>query len=204
VRALNRSSGKQVKQVQERDFFMADQSQSNNQQMIVYMLGAIAVVLLGILIYVVVVWAPQMKSTPSTSSSAADTAAQNIASQMPTAAQNVAFDTKTATKLPAGMTPDKALTAYSTAVMAGKWDTAYNLLPLASKQTYSNASSMGEQVKQYGITGFTQGTAQNSGSDVSIPLTEVTPMGKITYNWIFTKSGNTWYVKERQAAGMGQ
>jgi hypothetical protein len=186
---------------------MADQSQSNNQQTIVYMLGAIAVLLIAIIIYLVFFWGPQSKSASvggNASTAASDQAAQNIASQMPPAAQNVQFDPKTATKLPAGMTPDVALKTYMEDITHSQFAGAYALLPLAQKQSYVSADQYASTVKGYGITGYRLGKSQQSGSDVQIVSEQDTPAMNITYTWVYTKVGNDWYVKSRTMGGTVQ
>lgn len=175
---------------------MPDQTQANNQQLIVYALIAIAVllaVIVGFMIYQNV-QGPQGVSTttPPPTSNATD-----IAKSMPSAAQPVAFDPKTATKLPAGMTPKQALTTYMDDVKTGKYAEAFELLPLAQKNSYGTADAYGQQLKAYGITGSKVGEPQTSGGDVLIVTEQDTPAMNIGYTWTFTKVGSTWYVKSR-------
>lgn len=180
---------------------MSSETQSNQQQIIVYSLVAIAVlltVIVGVLIY------NQMNTIPAptaSSTAAPDAAAQNIASQMPQQAQPVEFDPKTATKLPKGMTPEQAINAYRDNVMAKKWKEAYELLPLAQKNSYGSAEAYGQQVAAYGITGFTIGKPQSSGADVTIVTQQNTKQMNIPYTWTFTKSGDSWYAKSRSMGG---
>ena len=181
---------------------MSDQAQTSNQQVIVYVLIAIAVLLaaiVGIMVY------KNMTQIPApTAASTSDAAAQNIASQMPSQPQAVAFDAKTATKLPAGLTPEKALKTYLQDIMDKKYTEAYSLLPLAQKNSYGTADAYGSQVKQYGITGFKVGTPVSTGTDVSIVSEQDTPQMNISYTWIYTKVGSDWYVKSRAMGGATQ
>lgn len=189
---------------------MPEQTQANNQQVIIYALVAIAVLLaaiVGFMVYQKSTALPApITSTPTTGAAGATATAPSGATAPAgmTAPAPVAFDPKTATKLPAGMTPEQAMKSYSDAVMAGKYDAAFGLLPLASKNSYQNASSMGAQLKPYGITGFKQGTPTASGGDTSIVLEEDTPAMNINYTWTFTKVGGTWYVKGRSMGGTVQ
>jgi hypothetical protein len=118
-----------------------------------------------------------------------------------TAAAPVEFDAKTATKLPAGMTPEQALKAYNEAIMANKFDSAYALLPLAQKTSYGTPDAMGTQIKQYGITGYKIGTPVTNGSDVTIVAQQDTPAMNITYTWTYTKVNGQWFLKSRTMGG---
>jgi hypothetical protein len=184
---------------------MSDQAQSNNQQVIVYALIAIAVLLAVIVGFMVYnnshgVPAPSVSSTVAPS----DTAAANIAAEMPDQPTPVAFDPKTATKLPAGMTPEQALKAYNDDIMSKKFPQAYDLLPLAQKKSYGDADSYGSTVSQYGITGYKLGAPQTAGNDVSIVSEQDTAQMNITYTWTYTKVGKDWYVKSRDMGGAVQ
>lgn len=180
---------------------MPAQTQSSNQQVIIYALIAIAVLLVAIVGFMVY---QQMHAipAPTATSSTTDSTAANIASQMPSSsAAPAAFDTKTATKLPSGLTPQQALDQYSKDVAGAKYADAYNLLPLAQKQSYGSADSYGSQLSQYGITGFKTGKPTTSGSDTTIVQEEDTAEMNITYTWVFTKNGSSWYVKSRTMGG---
>jgi hypothetical protein len=178
---------------------MSDQTQANNQQMIVYALTAIAVllaVIVGFMIYQNIQGSQGVSTTtppPNPSSGPADPS-----SKMPAAAKPVAFDPATATKIPAGMTPKQALTAYMEDVKTGKYTEAYALLPLAQKNSYGTADAYGEQLKAYGITGYKVGEPMTNGSDVLIVTEQDTPAMNIGYTWTFTKTGSTWFVKSRE------
>jgi hypothetical protein len=176
---------------------MSEQTQANNQQMIVYALIAIAVllaVIVGFMIYQNVQGSAGMSTTtPPPTSNASD-----IAAKMPTAAQPVAFDPSTATKLPAGMTPQEALKTYMENVKAGKYAEAFELLPLTQKNSYGTADAYGEQLKAYGITGYKISDPTTNGGDVLIVSEQDTPAMNISYTWTYTKVGSTWYVKSRE------
>ncbi|MDR3686437.1 MAG: hypothetical protein P4L93_05740 [Coriobacteriia bacterium] len=184
---------------------MPDQTQSSNQQVIIYALVAIAVLLaaiVGFMIYQRTTALPSpTASVSSTTAASSSTSAAAPSSAMTAPATNAPFDPKTATKLAAGVTPDAAIKAYSAAVMASDYKTAFGLLPLASKSSYGTSDGMATQLKPYGITGFKQSASTASGADTSIVLEEDTPAMNITYTWVFTKVGNTWYVKGRTMGG---
>jgi hypothetical protein len=182
---------------------MSDQTQANNQQMIVYALTAIAVllaVIVGFMIYQNMQGPSAANSTtpPPTSNDAA-----GIAAKMPPQAQPVAFDPKTATTLPAGMTPKQALTTYMEDVKTGKYAEAYGLLPLAQQKSYGTPDAYGAQLKAYGITGYKVGEPTTNGSDVLIVSEQDTPAMNIGYTWTYTKVGSAWYVKSREMGAAG-
>ena len=185
---------------------MPDQTQSNTQQMMLYALVAIAVLLaaiVGFMIYqrTTAIPAPTGAAATTPAASASAGAATGSTSTGSASVAPAAFDAKTATKLPSGMTPEQALKVYDDAVLANKFDKAYALLPLAQKQSYASPDGMATQVKQYGITGFKLGKPQTQGSDVVIVVETDTPAMNITYTWTFTKDGGNWYVKSRTMGG---
>jgi hypothetical protein len=183
---------------------MPSQEQNNQQQIIVYALVAIAVLLIiivGVMVY------NNMNSVPAptaSSTAAPDAAAQSIAGQMPSPAAPVEFDTKTATKLPAGMTPETALKTYMEDVLSKKWKEAYALLPLAQRNSYGSADAYGQQVAAYGISGYELGKPQSAGTDVTIVSTQKTAQMNISYTWTFTQKDGTWYAKSRAMGGSTQ
>ena len=188
---------------------MPEQSQSNNNQMMVYALIAIAVLLaaiVGFMIYnqqVNKVPSPTVSGlTPGAASTTTD--ANSVAAQMPPTGSTTAptvFDVKTATKLPAGMTPVAALKAYNEDILAGKFADAYKLLPVDKQKSYGSPSSYEQQVKAYGITSYKVGTPSTQGADTVIAAEQVTPEMPITYTWTYTKVGDTWYIKSRVMGG---
>lgn len=182
---------------------MPDQTQSNNQQVMVYALVAIAVLLaaiVGFMIYQRTSAIPQPTAGTTTSTTAAAPQGSSTTPQSASVAP-AEFDAKTATKLPAGTTPEAALKAYNEAILANNFTKAYSLLPLAQKQSYGSPDSMGSQIKQYGISGYKLGKPQSNGADTVIVGEQDTPAMNITYTWTFTKVGDTWYVKSRTMGG---
>ncbi|MBA4370655.1 MAG: hypothetical protein C0418_03635 [Coriobacteriaceae bacterium] len=116
-------------------------------------------------------------------------------------AADVAFDPKTATKVPAGQTPEQYLKGYHEAVVAKKFDVAYKMLPLAQQQSYGDATGYGEQVAAYGITSFELGKATVAGDETVIAATMQTPQMPIAYTWTFKKVGGTLYCAARKMGG---
>jgi hypothetical protein len=190
---------------------MTEETQSNNQQMIVYALIAIAVllaVIVGFMIYQKTTAVPGPTAGAATQQTAADAGAAAGQQQMPPGAASGAaaepFDAKTATKIPSGMTPEQALKSYNELIIAGKFADAYKLLPKDKQVSYGSPEAYAAQVKAYGITSFKTGKPTTQGNDVVIVSEQVTPQMPITYTWTFTKDGSTWIVKSRTMGGTVQ
>jgi len=90
------------------------------------------------------------------------------------AAAPTAFDPKTATKVPAGMTPEAVVKAYLAAVVAGKYEDAYKMLPVDTQKNYGDANAYAAQVKAYGITSGETGKPVENGDTVTVVATQVT------------------------------
>ena len=178
---------------------MSEQTQNNNQQMIVIALVVIAALLaaiVGVVVYQTTKQVPAPVSQQPT-----DPAAQPPAGmgQNPAPAADAPFDAKTATKVPAGMTPETLVRTYLDAVVAGKFADAYKLLPAAN--SYGSVASFESQVKPYGITKGNTGKPVVDGDTVTIAAEQVTPQMPITYTWTFKKVGDQWYVASRTMGG---
>lgn len=182
---------------------MSDQTQSNNSQTIVIALVVVAVLLaslVGVLIYQQSKTAQIAQLTPPAATT--DPAATPPAGMgAPTTGEPVAFDEKTATKVPAGTTVEDYLKAYHEAVVAGKYDVAYKMLPLDKQKSYGDAASYASQVKGYGINGFKLGTTTEEGDSATIVALMENPAMPITYTWVFKKVGDTWFVASRTMGG---
>jgi len=173
---------------------MSEQTQSNNSQTIVIALVVVAVLLaalVGVLVYQQSQAAPAAGQAPAGMGGAAGA----------TGAEAGPFDAKTATKVPAGTTPEAFLKAYHAAVVAGKYDEAYKMLPLDKQKSYGDANSYASQVKGYGITGYKLSKVTESGDSASAVGLMENPAMPITYTWKFKKVGDTWYVESRTMGG---
>jgi len=182
---------------------MSEQTESNPQQMIVIGLIVVAVLLaaiVGVLVYQqsTGVPAPTVSGTGSTTPAPATGGAPV---QPGTTAASTEFDAKTATKVPEGQTPADLIKAYHQAVIDGKYEEAYKMLPLDKQQSYGDSKAYGEQVKAYGITSYEMQPPVESGDTVTISATQVTPQMPIAYTWTFKKVGDTWYVASRTMGG---
>jgi hypothetical protein len=191
---------------------MSEQTQPNSQQTIVIALAVIAVLLaaiVGVLIYqqsqnaklaATSVTAETPAATPSGAPAGMGGSTGGTAGGAAATAPTT-FDAKTATKVPAGMTPVQLVKAYNEAVIAGKFAEAYKLLPVDKQKSYGDATAYGAQVKAYGITTYNMGTPVETADSVSVAAEQVTPQMPITYTWEFKKVGGQWYVASRNMGG---
>jgi len=201
---------------------MTEETQSNNQQMIVIALIVVAVLLAAIV--GVLIWqktsvqgalpSPTANNAASPAG-AADGAAAGAAGggAAPAgmgggsaSAAPTEFDAKTATKVPAGSTPEQMLKAYGSNILAKKYADAYNMLPLDKKKSYGTVAGYEQQVAGYNISDFKTGTPVTAGDTVTIVSSQVTPdmPSGITYTWTFKKVGGQWYVVSRAMGGQVQ
>lgn len=179
---------------------------------LVYILGGVIAVLVafaGYLVYRNLTAVPAVDNTAGQAAAAADAAATAADAAATggttgmagnTAIESSAFDPKTATKVTLA-DPNAHLKAYHDAVVAKKFDTAYEMLPLSMQQRYGDAKSFAEQVAGYGITEYSLGTATTQGDVMTVAATQNTPQMPITYTWTFTKSGGAWYCTDRKMGG---
>jgi len=192
---------------------MSEQTQTS-QNTIVIALVVIAVLLaaiVGVLVYQrsQAIPAPTITGTGATGQTGATT--DSGASGMPGGAPAgmggnassapTEFDAKTATKVPAGMTPEQMIKTYHEDVIAGKFEESYSMLPLDKQQSYGDAKAYGDQVKAYGITGYEAAEPVEDGDTVTIAATMQTPQMPIAYTWTFKKVGDQWYVVSRTMGG---
>jgi len=178
---------------------MSEQTQNNNQQMIVIALVVIAALLAAIVGVVVYQTTKQVPGPAAVAPAATDPAAAAPTGTNPAPAADAPFDAKTATKVPAGMTPETLVRTYLDAVIAGKFAEAYKLLPASN--SYGSAASFESQVKPYGITKGNMGKPAENGDTVTIAAEQVTPQMPITYTWTFKKVGGQWFVASRTMGG---
>ncbi len=182
---------------------MSDQTQSNNSQTIVIALVVVAVLLaalVGVLIYQQSKAASIASVTPP-AATGTDPAAQAPPGMGGTTGEAAPFDEKTATKVPAGTSPEDFLKTYHEDVVAGKYDEAYKMLPIDKQQSYGDAASYGSQVKGYGITGYKLGKATTDGDQTTIVALMENPAMPITYTWTFKKVGDQLFVVSRTMGG---
>lgn len=113
------------------------------------------------------------------------------------------FDPKTATKVAQGMTPEKHVSTYFDAVLAGDYEKAYAMLPRDKQESYGSVESFGEQLAAYGMTEYKIESVVEEGDETQVTATAVMPGGSFQYLWTFVKDGDGWLVKSRTLPGMG-
>jgi hypothetical protein len=170
-----------------------------NDRTVMYLLGVVAVLL--VVIVAIIVVKSQGSSVPTV-----DTATQNPASAGTTsgalpgvgASAGSTFDPKTATKVPSGTTPEQFVKAYYQAILDKKWDVAFKMQPAAS-QANGTAKDFQSTQTSYGMKSFKVVSANVSGDTATVAIEQnLGANGLWGATWTLVKSGDTWYVKERQ------
>jgi hypothetical protein len=169
-----------------------------NRTMLI-LLGTIVVLLVVI---AVIIFTGRSGDTTGTGT-AADTGTTAGTGTMPGATAATPFDPATATKVPAGQTPDEYVKQYFDAIVAGDFATAYALLP-ADKKVAQDEASFTEQLSSYGIAAYTIDDSTTEGDEAQVLATATAPGGAFQYLWTFVKDGENWLVKSRTLPGMGQ
>jgi hypothetical protein len=187
---------------------MSDAPRNSTNTIVIVLVVAVVVLAAGI---GYAIWnnskaVPALTVTPGTTATdpAASSSGTPAGMGSGTAAAPAAFDPKTATKVPAGTTPEQLVKAYHEDIIANKYAEAYKMLPIDKQQSYGDAAAYEAQVKAYGITSYELGKPVESGDTVTIAATQVTPQMPITYTWSFKKVGDQWYVASRTMGGSTQ
>ena len=166
----------------------------------------VVIALLVVIVAIVVLQKPAATVSPvaATGSTGATamggTAATGAMPSQP--ATDVAFDTKTATKVTAGKTPEDHVKAYFDAVVSGDYATAYALLPLDKKAAQDEAT-FAEQLKGYAVQSYKINSAKDTATGAEVNVTATMAGGDFEYLWTFVKDGDTWYLESRTLPGMG-
>lgn len=179
---------------------MSDQ-RMDQQKLVMYLMGAVVVLLVAIIGILVV---QNRQATPVVdTSAAAQTATTSSTTAQTTTATAAAFDPKTATKVASGVTPKKHVEEYFQAIIDGKYEVAFNLLP-TDKKAGTDASAFGQQLKSYGMSAYKITDDKASGDEEVVDASVTTSGGTFGYTWTFVKQGSGWLVKSRVLSGMGQ
>ena len=196
--------------------------QSQNQKYLVIGLAVVALVLAGVVAWLVLgsnnsgnpaspattdLGAAQQQGQvpagqPSTATAGGAPAGSPMggAAAAPQAPAN--FDPKSATKVPAGSDPKKFVDEYYAAVMKKDYATAFKHLP-ADKQTGSNPDALKQQIEGYGITGYEITGASQQGDQYSVAADQKTSSyGTFSNTWVFVKNGNVWVLQSKAVTGM--
>ena len=167
---------------------------------IVYiLLGVIVVLLIGV-VAAIALQGPAKTASPT---AAAPTAPAATPPTGMTTATEDTFDPATATRVPAGETPEVFVETYFKDLVSKNYEDAYNRLP-AAKKAAQDLQSFSDQIAGYGITGYEMGATTTVGEDTKVTCSAVTSAGNFAYDWTFTKVDGEWVVKARVLGGMGQ
>jgi hypothetical protein len=174
---------------------------------VIIALVVVAVLLVGGLGYLI--WnnsqklpAPTLTGTTSNSASSATTSTGSGATGS-TSLVPAEFDEKSATKLPAGTTPEKWVDEYYAAADKGDWQTAFDHLPTLKQKDYVSADGLKQQVSGYGVVGYKITSATEQGDQAKVTVDQQTSQyGTFENTWVFEKSGSTWVVAGKAVTGM--
>jgi hypothetical protein len=169
---------------------------------VVYLLGGIAVLLVVLL---AVLFYRGQGSTAVPDATAPGTSTEtSTPPSMPGVGSSTGaeFDPATATKVPAGETPEAYMKRYYQAIIDKKFDIAFKMQP-ATSQVNGTVDDFGATQTGYGYTAFSVVGASTQGdtSTVSADLT-LGANGNWSVDWVFVKVGGTWLVKERSKIAM--
>ena len=95
------------------------------------------------------------------------------------------------------MTPAQALDAYNSALLAGRYDEAFALLPQTLQDGYAGPTAYGEQMRAYEITACEAGAPIEEGDEVRIESRMTAKGLELLYTWTYVKFGDAWLVKSR-------
>jgi len=176
---------------------MMEETNTAPNRTVLILLGVIVLLLLAIVAFFVLDNGDD--GTPTATGETTTTATTG----MPTTTASGPFDPATATKVPAGETPEQYVTAYFDAVVAGDFQTAYDRLP-ADKKAAQDVNAFASQLTGYGVSAFTIDSATEEGEEAQVTATASMAGGSFQYLWTFVKDGDGWLVKSRTLPGMGQ
>lgn len=173
------------------------ETQSNTNRTVMYLLGAIVLLLI---VLVAVVYARQpapVASNPGEPAVAATSTA------MPGLNPSTGdFDKATATKVPSSQDPKAFVSVYYQAILDKKYDEAFKMQPAKSQTGQTVEGFQGTQ-QLYGMTSFKIVSSQVQGSEATVKVEQdLGANGTFSSTWTFVKDGNTWLVKAR-AVQMG-
>jgi hypothetical protein len=170
----------------------------------VILLGVIALLLIVVAAILLTQGGDKTPGSPTGNAGGGNTSSNTTGTTMPgTGTTPQPFDPATATKVPAGETPDEYVKKYFEAVLAGDYAAAYERLP-ADKKAAQDQASFAEQLKGYGISAYTIDDVSEKGDEAQVYATATMAGGSFQYLWTFVKGGDGWLVKSRTLPGMGQ
>lgn len=168
---------------------------------VVILLGVIVVLLLGAIGYLVFSNGAGTEKPASTASGTGSTGSQP--SGMGTGTGTAApFDPATATVVAKGQTPEQHVKEYFDAVVAADYAKAFKLLPTAKQTEYGSETAFADQLKGYGVTGYTIDSVVEKDGETQVTASATMPGGNFQYLWTFVKDGDKWLVKSRTLPGM--
>jgi hypothetical protein len=164
---------------------------------VVYLLGVIVVLLVAL----VAIFVVTRTSTPGTTATTPDVATtEPTSTAMPGIKPSTGadFDPATATKVPAGTTPDAYVKLYYQSILDKKWDVAFKMQPAASQAGGSVEQFQSTQTG-YGMASFKVVTSSSQGDTSTVEVEQnLGANGTWGALWTFVKYKSDWVVKSRQ------
>ena len=177
---------------------MMEETNTAPNRTVLILLGVIVLLLLAIVAFFVLDNGNDGTTTTTTGETTG-----TATTGMPATTASGPFDPATATKVPAGETPEQYVTKYFDAVVAGDFQTAYDRLP-ADKKAAQDVNAFSSQLTGYGVSAYTIDSATEEGEEAQVTATATMAGGSFQYLWTFVKDGEGWLVKSRTLPGMGQ
>lgn len=180
------------------------------QNQIVYALVAVAVILAGVVGYMV--WgnsgevpAPTADAANNTPPSGTQPSSTGTSTGMPpasTGGQDKPFDPAAAPKVPSGETPEQYVNRYYKSCSDGKYADAYAMLPVATQQYYGDAAAFQTTLEGYGVSGYEVSPQVEAGDQITVVGTQAAQGMSFPYTWTFAKGDDgSWLVKSRDMGG---
>ena len=180
------------------------QNQQDTQRTVMILLGVVVVLLVAIV--GIVIYTGQQKNAPV----AAGTGTTGVASSpttstgQPTQANPgmapstaASFDAKTATKVPAGMTPDKYVASYYQSILDKKFDVAFRMQPATSQQ--GTVADFQATQQGYGMKSFKVVSSNIAADTATVDIEQdLGTNGTWGALWTLKKVGGDWFVESRK------
>jgi hypothetical protein len=177
-------------------------AENNTNRTVMLLAGAVVVLLIAFVVVVVLSTnsgggqsAQTSNNTAATTTASTDTSATGLVSSTSTP-----FDPSTATKVPAGQTPQAFVSAYYQDMLDGKWADAFKMQPYASQQGQTVADFQATETS-YGMTSFKLIGEKTVGTTATVVIEQnLGANGIWGATWTLVKQGGTWLVKSRSVS----
>jgi hypothetical protein len=175
-------------------------AENNTNRTVMLLAGAVVVLLIAFVVVVL------LSTNTSGSQNAASTTTTTTTASTTTSATGLVsststpFDASTATKVPAGQTPQAFVSAYYQDMLDGKWADAFKMQPAASQQGQTVADFQATETS-YGMTSFKLIGEKTVGTTATVVIEQnLGANGIWGATWTLVNQGGTWLVKTRSVS----